>query len=685
MQKCSDFVPRSTALALAITAFAAVTSSRVLAAGGVTFLDLAADPSSGLSFAHTEPPRKAILEGFKATFLRIPDELPFVPHKPNGAPGVAILDFDRDGDLDIFVTNSAGGANALFSSQLRETGSLRFVDVAAAAGVDAPDHDATGVCYGDTDNDGDHDLLVLGAIEPNRFYENQGDGTFADASATAGIGGGHLSTSSCSMGDVDNDGLLDIAVANTHTDWTNLLGIIVPYDFSEGNQLFKNLGGNVFEDVSATSGILDLAALPPGAAALTWAVALADYDLDGDVDLFSFDDQGGVPTPADGGLSYGLIHLQENDGSGHFTDVTVEAGLAVPGSWMGVAFGDFNCDRELDFFATNLGDFPGRNDTPISPLGRLASRWFLQRGDGTFSDPGVGPLVATVFGWGTAAIDYDNDGDQDIVHHGALNLGRHIAGSNPGVILENQGCSATFRRDAQALAGGADHGRRVGQGLAAGDLDDDGFLDLVTVSNADIPPSVPLTPLSYAPGSEFDDQVATITFFEPGEPGTEVWNGLEEVDGSLAVEISSGGNGNESVLVTALGTVGITSQGRVNRDGIGAVFSFETPGGKSSIVPVQGGSSYASQHALAAHFGFGSERHGGRIEVRWPGGTRNRLLFVKAGERLVFPEIPCDLDRAFEDRSQYVSCVIEALDELSDAGILSRSQQLRFLLSALLP
>ncbi|RMH15774.1 MAG: CRTAC1 family protein, partial [Acidobacteria bacterium] len=668
------FVP----LALAIV-------SPLVADDGIRFLDRAAQ--LGAEFEHVEPPRGAILEALKQQPFQFPNDFGRVPHKPHGAPGVAIFDFDRDGDLDVYVTNSVGGRNALFSNQLRETGELGFVDVAEEAGVDAFDHDSTGVCYGDVDNDGDHDLMVLGAIMPNRLYENRGDGTFADITAQAGVGGGYLSSSSCTMGDVDGDGLLDIVVANTHTDWTNLLGIVVPFAFNEHNQLYHNLGGNVFGEVTADSGIEALDALPPTAAALTWAVALVDYDLDGDVDLFSLDDQGGVPHPSQGGVPYGLIHLHRNDGSGQLTDVSGEAGLALPGNWMGVAFGDLDCDGNMDFFATNAGDYPPGDGPPGLPLGVLASRWFLGRGDGTFVDPGVGDLVGTVFGWGTAIFDYDNDGDADVAYVGAIDVGTVIDASNPGVVLENRGCSASFAYDPVALGqSGADHTRRIDQGLAIGDLDGDGRVDVVTVSNANLPPSVPLVPrIASRIGSPFDDTaffVPGMVPIDPSNPFLLIGSGVTVDNGSLSIELATraGGDGDSdsgdsdsgdsdsgdsdsgdsdsgdsdsgdsdsgdsdsrSASVTLMGTIGLTSGGRVNRDGIGAVVTVTTRSGLSQMVPIVAGGSYASQNSLTAYLGLGDDKRG-TVEVLWPGGVRNRLRDVRAGERILFPEIPCDV------------------------------------------
>lgn len=122
----------------------------------ITFRDVAPD----LGIAYERAPSKTFeaVEAFRAESLTSPKSMPDMatyPVKPRGAPGVAILDYDRDGDLDIYATNGPGAANALLSSQLEETGDLGFVDVALPAGADASAQDSTGVCFGDTDNDGD--------------------------------------------------------------------------------------------------------------------------------------------------------------------------------------------------------------------------------------------------------------------------------------------------------------------------------------------------------------------------------------------------------------------------------------------------------------------------------------------------------------------------------------------------
>ncbi|NEQ83785.1 MAG: VCBS repeat-containing protein [Moorea sp. SIO2I5] len=252
----------------------------------VTFTNIATNLNSGINYARVESARNAIFDDIKAQPISsISDDVDNVPLFARGMPGVAVLDYDNDGDQDIYVTNGPGAANSLYSNQLQETGQLTFVDVAQQAGVAATDQDSSGVSYGDIDNDGDHDLLVLGTGEPNRLFENQGDGTFIDITTSSGIGGGNKYSSSASMGDVNGDGLLDIVVANSF----NLDNIVPiqsePFALNEHNQLFFNTGNNTFVDISSISGIENLRGFsegaPEGVATITWAIAMVDYDLDG--------------------------------------------------------------------------------------------------------------------------------------------------------------------------------------------------------------------------------------------------------------------------------------------------------------------------------------------------------------------------------------------------------------------
>jgi hypothetical protein len=426
-------------------------------------------------------------------------------------------------------------------------------------------------------------------------------------------------------------------------------------------------------------GITEPGVAEPPPATLTWASALGDIDGDGDVDLLHADDQAAVPVAM---ADRAHVHVFLNDGTGRFENVTPRAGTNSYGAWMGLAFADFDCDGNLDFFATNFGDW---GYSPIGipyDLGGWSSRWFLGRGDGTFEDPGVGELVATPFGWSATAPDYDNDGDPDIVYFGSLGAAVNtILGDNPGAVLNNQGCSARFRRDAGALS--VAHNRRVIEGAASGDLDGDGFPYLVSVSGFDLPADLPAKP--YAPhyGSPFDPPEAVYTEFLTAAPGGRfISNALEFPDGGLVVEMNDGANGNGWLEVRLRGSVGDLPAGRSNRDGIGAVVEVTPEGGQTAMRPVVGGAGYASQDALAATFGLGDAERA-TIEVRWPGGARNRLDAVRSGERVVFPEIPCDFAGQWTSDDAYRGCVDGALAELSRLGVVAAAAAARLRMSAL--
>jgi len=642
---------------------------------GITLDDIAAGGGAGIVFEHAPSADQAIAEAFQARgTVTMADFPPNYPIKGHGAPGVALADFDGDGDLDIYVTNGVGAANALFSNQILDSGELTFVDIASAAGVTATGQDSSGVCAGDIDNDGDVDLYVLGRREPNRLFENLGGGAFRDITVSSGADAGARNSTSCSFGDVDGDGLLDLVVANNF-DMSNALPIfVVPFALNDPNQLFLNTGGNVFQEQPGSE-----VAAPQE---ITWAIAMVDLDQDGDLDVVSANDNGGIlQTSVDpvNGVDRGFLRWLENDGSGQFTDRTAAAGLDKAGDWMGLAFADLDHDGLLDLFGSNTGDyFEQFFGLPI-PRGFQATRWFLQQPGGTFADPGVGGLVATPFGWGTAALDYDNDGDSDIVVYGGLEAGPFVEVTNPGCLLNNDG-TAQFTFDDAPLDSGADHGRRVEHGLAVGDLDLDGFPDIVSVSSHELP-AAPL-PMGLTYGSVFDPFARFFPTFVPGStPGTFVYTGVVYPPGTLAVEINSGDNGNRWIQVDTLGTVGLTSGGAVNRDGVGAVVSVTPEGGPTAIRPVVAGSSYASQNSLVLGFGLDTARRG-TVEVLWPGGVRNRLYDVRAGERLVFPEIPCSIDDRSMGPGEFSGCVREALRELVREGVLSPRQRARFLASA---
>lgn len=648
------------------------------------FQNIAQQAGRGLNYARqpsaTFADYQAILQASVNEPLSFQD-IPNLPYNTYGQPGIALFDYDKDGDLDIYVTNGPGAPNRLFSNQLEETGTLRFIDVASQAGVAATDQDGMGVCYGDTDNDGDDDLLVLGRDEPNRFFVNNGDGTFVVA-ANHGLGETQWSSPSCAMGDVNQDGLLDITVVNAYSHDNLLACVVFPFALNQPNQLYLNQGNNTFIDVSAESGILDLAELPEGAQGITWAVSMLDIDADGDTDIVMGDDRCAIPTRFEdpqNGVDRAFIHIMKNDGHGHFTDEVIESAPDRTGSWMGLGFGDLNCDGRMDMFGSNFGDYHGTTlgDTDYV-LGGQASAWFLQDNQGVFFDPGVGDLVSTAFGWGNAVMDYDNDGDLDIIYGGGIDDAFIVLSDNPGIVLRNDNCTANFSYDLDAIV--TDDSRRMVQALAVGDLDKNGFVDIVNASTLDIPDDVPLVPSPAQWASPLDPFAASVPVLE-FTPAGFVWTGVSFAPGSLAVEMNNGANRHGWVSVTVLGSKGLTQEGKVNRSGIGALVSVRRQNGQTVTQAVLGGASFASQHSLDLTFGLGDETTA-TVEVLWPGGVRNRLYGVKAKERITFPEIPCSFDDPTLNRRDYRRCVKRALRELREEGQLSRRQSLRYYASA---
>jgi hypothetical protein len=658
------------------------------AASPITYNDITLDPSSGLAWRRADSPAlRAAWDAVKIKpFMSLP-ELNQTPIKRRGQPGVALIDYDNDGDLDVYVTNGPGRANSLFQNQLAQTHQATFVDVSTAAGVDATDQDSTGVCFGDIDNDGDEDLLVLGRMEPNRLFRNDGNGTFTNITTSANIGGGAAAHTSCTMGDVNNDGLLDIFVTNTF-DWVRQDAIFTQYTaFNQHNQFYLNQGNNVFTDVTDAAGFKKLEGIPAGDATISWGAAFVDYDQDGVVDLMHCDDQAAMAPAAFAGINRGYVQTFHNDGTGHFTNVTAAVGIVGhQAQYMGISFGDLNSDGLMDFFATSVGDYlPPQFSFPIPP-GIASSRWFLGQPGGGFKQLDAPPT--SVFGWGTGMADYDNDGDTDIIYYGNLDVGPFISADNPGVIMNNDG-NANFTWDRAATA---QTGERVQRsevmGTALGDLNGDGFVDIVHAA-ASYSATIPLVKYNEANPSAgffnfpspFNDVAYVMPLFFPIGPEEWEWAGVQAEEGILGVQISSG-NENHWVKVKVKGSKGLANGGKVNRDGIGAVVKFTPDKGKPVLYPILGGSSHASEHALEQIFGLGSGTTG-TVDILWPGGAHNRLYAAHAGESLVLPEIPCDYTKNYSGgKSAYTLCVTHALADLVAHNATDKATAGRLALSA---
>jgi enediyne biosynthesis protein E4 len=685
---------RARRLLVSVSALLTCVSTDVLA--GVTFTDIAEGDQAGISYRRIKSPTSALFDAIKLRPVYAFNDMVESPFRSRGAPGVAVLDYDGDGDLDILVTNGPGRANSLYQNQLAQGGGLTFVDVAGAAGIATVSMDATGVCYGDIDNDGDDDLLILGRMEPNKLFINKGDGTFEDFSGPSGLGGGFLGHTSCSMGDIDGDGLLDIIVSNTF-DWSRMDAIFLDlFGFNHENQLYLNQGGNVFQDVSESSGLRTLENVPPKSGTISWGVSMVDYDLDGDVDIMHADDQAAMLPSFLAGYDRGFVQIFNNDGSGQFANVTRSAGAAQPMAWMGLSYGDINCDGNMDFFATNIGAYLIPQQGGSVPPNIASSQWFLGNGAGGFAmagapppfGSGLGALVATPFGWGTSMADVDNDGDTDIVFSGGMDQGALIYGDNPGVVLLNDDCTGSFTWDRDATASSAERTQRSEViGMAVGDLDNDGFVDVVYAASQYAPPDrFPLVPFfrDYSPapgwGSPFDAVAMHVPTFTPLGTLEFEWAGQEPEDGHLFV-LKNSGNANNWVKAKLTGSVGITTGGRSNRSGIGAVVFFTPDGGKRVMSPVLGGSSHQSQNALEQSFGLGTATSG-TLEVLWQGGTKNRLYDVGAGERVRFPEIPCDYTAPIS-KGAYTTCVTVSLTKLVRANVINRVERDRLRASAL--
>jgi hypothetical protein len=516
--------------------------------------------------AHTGSPSPAQFEEVPALAARTYCGGPTKDHiLESGGSGLALLDYDGDGRLDIYLVTAAEltaarqrvpHRNALY----RNLGEWRFEDVSQRAGVDAAAW-GNGVCAGDFDGDGRLDLYVTN-WGPNLLFRNKGDGTFSDVAARAGVAAGGWSTG-CAFLDADADGDLDLYVARyVHTTWDDVVRarrtltwrngpriMVGPAGLpGESDLFFENRGNGTFVEATDAHGLGD------PARAYGFGVVATDYDDDGWIDLFVANDSN--PN-----------FLHHNRGNGTFESVGLLSGVALNAegraqAGMGVDSEDYDGDGRLDLVVTNFAQ-----DTNSLYRNLDGTRFE----DVTAASGLAGPTFERM-GWGAAFLDADLDGRLDLFFangHIFADVDAFTALKETfrqkNQLLLNQGTSF---RDVSARAGAGLQVQKVSRGLAVGDLDDDGDLDVVVSNMDDVP-----------------------TLLENRQRTGHHW---------VAFRLVSPGP---------------------NRFAIGARVTLEA-GGRRQVREVRSGGSYLSQSDLRAQFGLGSHEGPVDVEVRMPGGDR---------------------------------------------------------------
>ena len=395
------------------------------------------------------------------------------------AGGVAIFDYNNDGHLDIFFTNGADirtlkKTSPKYSDRLFENdGHGHFKDVTERAGLAGAGFD-NGVAIGDYDNDGYQDIFV-GGVHGNRLYHNNGNGTFTDVTHKAGLDKpdsryGPLWSVGGAWVDVNNDGLLDLFVVN-YLAWDvntepsceaapGQLDYCHPKFYKPTpNQLFLNNGDGTFRDVSAESGIRAHPGKGMGA-------GIADYDLDGWMDIFVTNDK----------LHNSLFH---NEGGGKFEEVAFETGVALAES------GQFISGMGVDFRDIDNDGYP---DIAFVALENETFPLFRNLRKGGFADitqaSGMARLSTPMAGYSPTIADFDNDGWKDIFvtrgHVQSLGYASHVQVEQPNTVFRNLGGAKFQALTAEAGLTGQPPSRH--RGSAVGDLNGDGRLDVVVTA-----------------------------------------------------------------------------------------------------------------------------------------------------------------------------------------------------------
>jgi len=645
----------------------------------------------------------------------------------NRYPGVAIFDYDRDGDLDIYVTSAEnnslieetrGGNNKLFENQGNEI----FKEISYSANVTLPESNSTAVAACDFNNDGYQDLYVtsygrigdgldyrsvspktnLFNIVKDRLLLNNKNGTFTDISTDAfGNQINIRSGISVSCGDVDNDGWIDIFVGNRADQ--DYIAFNNPRHHGHYNVLYKNNGNLTFTDITSEAGLKGpeiLMRMPHGEpiewfddetqrynegydpafkdineekigdpTGQTLAAVFWDHDLDSDVDLWISDD----------GDRLKVYRNDSNQENIKFTLITRELGIDKVGAWMGFSIGDIDSDADLDVFITNIGFHPLTRTPPEIPGGDCAYGhmfdWgscfhYLLRNDSiqnennqilktifnNISDsiiitpdkylPSEGLNILNIledwqvpkgldayeFGFGSALFDYENDGDIDLYWLGSMG-GR---GEGPGgmrypgsgrMFLNSQKKFKDITTESHLLdidnvnyelVDASEENINLesnrigvkfhenGKGLAKGDINNDGYVDLIATNSN---------------GYIFKD-------------GNGEMNG-----GPMFLWINGGGN-NNWVSLRLKGRMGIDGTGS-NSDAIGSIITIKYQKGDQKITQIKqitSGESFISANALDVNFGLGKSTEIDELLIIWPSGTKQKFENLEINQILEITE-----------------------------------------------
>jgi hypothetical protein len=480
--------------------------------------------------------------------------------------GCAFLDYDGDGYQDILLVNSmdwAGHKRGRSPLKLyRNNRNGTFADVTKSAGLDVELY-GMGVAVGDYDNDGFPDILVT-CVGQNHLFRNTGKGTFVDVTKASGLAGRQAFSTSAVWFDYDRDGLLDLFICNyvnwspEHDVFCSLDGKNKSYCTPEAYRgetcwLFHNRGNGMFEDVTAASGVFDTSSKSLG-------VAMIDFDQDGWPDLLVANDT--QPNK-----------LYRNLRNGKFKDAAVEAGLAFSSegkarAGMGVDVGDFENSGRPGIAITNFDN---------EMVGLYRSQAVGQFDDVSLA-AGVGGPSKTTLGFGCGFADLDLDGRLDlVVANGHIddtvrNIRGNVGYAQPPHLFLNLG-KGKFQ-DVAATQGGDFLAPRVGRGLAFGDFDRDGDVDILLTTNN-------------GPAYLFRNDIQSL---------------------------------NKSLRLYLQGT-------KSNRDAIGAVVRI-FHGGLSQMRVVRSGSSYLSQSERALTFGVGKADQVDRVTVEWPSGASQEFTKI---------------------------------------------------------